>query len=283
MRTTPHFSPEECCHLDLHIVDYCQLHCKHCYLIQGSTSMTLEMVHGLCTDFMTADLPANNRRIILNGGDALVHPDIGEIIRFVRSISGSVAFSSNGILIKDTLPLLTHSDTVQISIDGDPETHDRIRGYGNYAVAEKALHLLNRHHIPHTISFTIHTGNSSCLDHVMDLAIRTGSVLLNIGYYSPVIPSDLTPIPYSDFIRLKQKVRIHLARFGITVPSGCTETGCIGGILGISVLADGTYWDCSRSQKVIGRYPERIGDVLVRTRNAGGLRKDQLSTCIRRM
>ena len=164
-------------------------------------------------------------------------------------------------------------DTVQISIDGDQDTHDWVRGFRNYDVAVNALHLLNTHQIPHSISFTIHRDNRYCLDHVMDLAIRTGPSLLNISYYSPVIPSDLEQIPYSDFIRLKKKVRMHLAQFGITVPSGCTETGCIGGILGLSVLPDGTYWDCSRSQKIIGRYPEKIGDVLHYDRIADGCMK----------
>jgi len=262
MRRKLHFSPEECCHLELHIVDYCQLRCKHCYLHQGSTDISMEMVRGICQDFMSTDLPTLHRRIILNGGDAPLHPKFTDICTYVRDLTGSVAFSSNGILIKNVIHLLTSSDFIQISIDGDQKTHDWIRGKGVYDAAVEALFLLNDHRIPHSIAVTVHRQNLHCVDHIVDLAIGTRSSLLNVNYYSPVILSDLKPIPCGDWIKLKERVRNILGPYEIFVPVGCTETGCIGGILGVSVLPDGTYWDCSRNQKVIGRYPEKIGDVL---------------------
>ncbi|MDD1729244.1 MAG: hypothetical protein LUQ50_09245 [Methanospirillum sp.] len=243
----------------------------------------MEMVYAICRDFMSTDLPTLHRRIILNGGDAPLHPDFPEICKCIREISGSVVFSSNGILIKDVIHLLRTSDAIQISIDGDQDTHDCIRGTGNYDVAVEALHLLNEHQIPHSLSFTIHRENLYCLDHIMDLAIQTKSALLNINCYSPVIACGLEPISYNDWIRLKKKARIHLARYGISVPIGCTETGCIGGILGVSILPDGTYWDCSRNQKVIGRYPQKIGDVLDLGKIADGSCKNQFETCLRRI
>ena len=222
---------------------------------------------------MNSPLPMKYRRIILNGGDAPLHPEFPDICRYVRDICGSVVFSSNGILISDVIHLLRSSDAVQISIDGDRKTHDSIRGSGVYDAAVNALYLLKQHQITHSLSCTIHRENVHCLDHIIDLAIRTGSALLNIGNYSPIIPCGLEPLRYNEWLSLKNKARELLAPHRIQVPVGCTETGCIGGILGLSVLPDGTYWDCSRNQNVIGSYPQKIVDVLDWNRIADGCMK----------
>ena len=103
MRNTLHFSPEECCHPNLRIVDYCQLRCRHCYLRQGSTTMPMDMGEKTCRDFITGSLPTRHRRIILNGGDAALHPDFSAICQFVQDLTGTVVFSSNGILIKRSI------------------------------------------------------------------------------------------------------------------------------------------------------------------------------------
>ena len=117
--------------------------------------MSPEMVKGICLDLMNAPLPTKYRRIILNGGDAPLHPDFNRICNFIRKISGQVSFSLNNILINGIIHLLQKTDTVQISWDGDQHTNDFIRGDGSYFNAISALHLLQENDIPHSISFTI--------------------------------------------------------------------------------------------------------------------------------
>lgn len=37
--------------LDLHIVDVCQLNCRHCYLNKSNRIMPLDMFKAICEDF----------------------------------------------------------------------------------------------------------------------------------------------------------------------------------------------------------------------------------------
>jgi len=63
--------------------------------------------------------------------------------------------SSNGILIPEFISLFDKVDSVQISIDGDEDVHDFIRGKGVYSKAVQTLHMLNDVGIPHSIAFTV--------------------------------------------------------------------------------------------------------------------------------
>jgi len=61
--------------LDLHIVDFCQLDCKHCYLKKGKRAMPLDMLRAFSEDFLQIDFPLP--RSDLSGGEPLLHPNRG--------------------------------------------------------------------------------------------------------------------------------------------------------------------------------------------------------------
>lgn len=60
--------------LDLHIVDYCQLNCRHCYLSQGNSFMPIDLLKNVCIDFLQTNFPLTESTIILSGGEPLLHP-----------------------------------------------------------------------------------------------------------------------------------------------------------------------------------------------------------------
>jgi hypothetical protein len=72
----------------------------------------------------------------------------------------------------------------------------------------------------------------------------------------------LRPIKYTEWIELRNYVEKRAEKEGIYLPEGCIAGGCIARILGLSVLPDGTYWDCPRHQKIMGKYPKPIREVL---------------------
>lgn len=269
--------------LDLHIVDYCQLACRHCYLNKGNTSMPLEMIREVSTDFLQADLPLPESTIILSGGEPLLHPQFGEVCSIVRGLNGYVALSSNGILVPQYIGLFRRNDGIQISIDGNSRVHDFIRGAGSYESAVRALRLLDENNIRHSISFTANKQNLKCIDHIIDLCIETGSYLLNFNLYHPIHENGLDPLSFSDWLSEKQRVKERVEQEGIICTAACVEKGCIAGILGLSVLPDGTYWDCSRNQQIIGRFPQKIGDVLLRDAIGRERCRNQFETCCRRV
>ncbi len=155
------------------------------------------------------------------------------------------------------------NDGIQVSVDGDQRTHDFIRDKGSYEKAERALKLLDKHGIHHTLSFTINQANKHCVDHIIDICIETGTPTLNCNIYQPIRNNALEPIRYMEWIETRKHLEKRAKEEGIHIPSSCIEGGCIARILGLSILPDGTYWNCSRNQKVIGRYPQPIREVLL--------------------
>jgi len=258
--------------LDLHIVDFCQLNCKHCYLNKGNRVMPLDMLESICEDFLQTDFPLPQNAIILSGGEPLLHPNFIEACDTVRKLNGYITMSTNGILIPKYIDVFEKNDGIQVSVDGDEKAHDFIRGKGSYEKAVKALKLLDEKGIRQTLSFTINHANRHCIDHIIDLCVETGAHTLNFNIYQPIRNNALKPIRYTEWIELRKYVEKRAENEGIYLPEGCIEGGCIARILGLSVLPDGTYWDCSRNQKVIGTYPQPIREVLLRDNQESTLR-----------
>lgn len=269
--------------LDLHIVDCCQLDCKHCYLNKGSRIMPLDMLESVCKDFLETAFPLPQSELILSGGEPLLHPDFMEASRIVRKLNGHITMGTNGILIPKYIHTFQKNDGIQISVDGDQKAHDFIRGKGSYEKAVWALKLLDEHGIRHTLSFTINQTNRYCIDHIIDLCVETGTRTLNFNIYQSIRESDLKPIRYMEWIEIRKYVKKRAEKEGIHIPSSCIEGGCIARILGLSILPDGTYWDCSRNQKVIGRYPQPIREVLLRDHIKEHKSVNPFDTCCRNL
>lgn len=269
--------------LDLHIVDFCQLNCKHCYLNKGNSVMPLDMIRSICTDFLQTAFPLPQSTIILSGGDPLLHPNFIAACNIVRKLNGHVAMSTNGILIPKYVHTFQKNDGIQVSVDGDEKAHDFIRGKGSYEKAVRALKLLDEHKIRHSIAFTINQMNKHCVDHIIDLCVETGDSTLNCNIYQPIKDNALPSIAFKEWIKIREYVSKRVEKEGIYLPSSCIEKGCIAGILGLSVLPDGTYWDCSRNQKIIGKYPQKIEKVLYWDNINNEKPRNQFETCCRRL
>jgi MoaA/NifB/PqqE/SkfB family radical SAM enzyme len=245
--------------------------------------MPLDMVRNVCADFLDTGFPLPENTIILSGGDPLLHPEFTEICRIVRELCGRVVLSTNGIRIPEVIDAFQASDSIQVSVDGDREAHDSIRGEGSYEKAVGGLGILKARRINHSISFTVNKQNVKCIDHIIDLCRKTESSLLNFNLYQPIQDNGLEPLTFTQWVTLKNDVRKKLKRHRIQVFDTCVEKGCIAGILGISVLPDGTYWDCSRNQKIVGKYPQRIKNVLFWDLIHQHGTRDQFQTCCKRL
>lgn len=225
--------------------------------------MSLDMLRGICEDFLSTDFSLPQSELILSGGEPLLHPNFIEASNIVRKRNGHITMSTNGILIPKYIDVFEKNDGIQVSIDGDRKAHDFIRGKGSYEKAVKGLKLLDEYGIRHTLSFTINKANKHCIDHIINLCVETDVRTLNFNIYQPIRKTGLNPIRYMEWIGMREYVEKRTEKEGIYLPEGCIEGGCIARILGLSVLPDGTYWDCSRNQKVIGKYPQPIKEVLL--------------------
>src|SRR5262249_12126995 len=78
---------------------------------------------------------AGTLSICFDGGEPLLHPGIGAMIRAARRRGIAVSISTNGILIPKKIDDVALVQFVKISVDGPEAAHDAARGAGSYAQA----------------------------------------------------------------------------------------------------------------------------------------------------
>jgi len=70
----------------------------------------------------------NVRRVVLSGGEALMHPNLWALCGLIRGLRAKITLLSTGLLLKPHAPSVARwTDEVIVSLDGSRETHDAIR------------------------------------------------------------------------------------------------------------------------------------------------------------
>lgn len=162
--------------VECNITARCNLKCKHCYVLSKSNvakDPSLEKIKNLIDEVYKRGC----RWFRIMGGEPLLREDIGEIINYAKKKGMYVEIATNGLLIEKRIKELKNVDTFVISLDGNKETNDFLRGEGAY---EKTIIGLNA-------------------------AIKNGM--------TPRLHSVLTPLTVSslnDFIQLSKKYNINI-------------------------------------------------------------------------
>jgi MoaA/NifB/PqqE/SkfB family radical SAM enzyme len=168
----------------------CNLRCPMCYqrrqeqelgiggggLREGELS--LEEIQGLIGQMPRWAL------IIFTGGEPFVRRDILPILEYA-SRKRRCHLVTNGTLITDEMAKAMVSMGVMsigMSIEGDQETHDRIRGAGTFVKATKAMEQIRRFRLASNrkypllnIKTTITADNVGSLKDIVDLAQKVGA------------------------------------------------------------------------------------------------------------
>src|SRR5215213_7301487 len=82
--------------------------------------------------------------ISVHGGEPFVYKHIHTLLDLLREQQFDVIFSTNGTLLKSHLQQLAQIRNLMflLSIDGDEQTHDKIRGKGTFKAARDAMRAL---------------------------------------------------------------------------------------------------------------------------------------------
>jgi MoaA/NifB/PqqE/SkfB family radical SAM enzyme len=82
--------------------------------------------------------------ISVHGGEPFVYKHIDTLLDLLREQQFDVIFSTNGTLLKSHLKQLAEVRNLSflLSIDGDEETHDKVRGKGTFKAAREAMSAL---------------------------------------------------------------------------------------------------------------------------------------------
>ena len=162
-----------------HVTDRCNLTCSHC-LVSSGPKVGSEMAAREIALLARQAWGLGARIFALTGGEPCGHPQIRGIVDGLLALGGTnVVILTNGTLLnlmgealrrwpRDRLHL-------QISLDGMPETHDRIRGPGAFGRLLAGLEWLRKNDIPFTLSSCVLGSNFHELAGVVRLAGEAGA------------------------------------------------------------------------------------------------------------
>lgn len=148
----------------------CNLRCTHCY---GSYGIVQKDEVPLDTIKRTIDelKKMGTKRITIEGGEPLVREDIKEIIDYIYKKNIETSLCTNGILLEKYIEFLKGKvDLIVLSLDGCEESHDSIRGKGNFKKVINALEVCKKNNIRTLIFSSLIDKNINDIDFLIDTA-----------------------------------------------------------------------------------------------------------------
>lgn len=249
----------------LFITERCQLRCGHCYMgdrLETGNQMSFEKatqiigyMHRLGAEFLT-----------FVGGEPTLHNDLPRMVTFAHSIGyRKVMLDTNGLLVDRIQRIPPHElYYVRISLDGgSEETHDKVRGRGNFSKSIAAIKDLVNSGYTVRITTTLFNFNLHEVPLILQIADELGVTLVNFHSFSQegygVVNKDWSVVPeewiefYSSLERRKIAYRTEV-RYPPTwaKPERLVDyvakgfEGCLGCSLDrLSIFPDGRCYVCS--------------------------------------
>ncbi len=275
--------------LQWHILHRCNLRCSHCYQDDYAAECSGEQLEQLFFQYLAFCRAYGFRgHINFTGGEPLLSRELFRLLALCGEHGLTCGILTNGTLIDSEtagrLGKIRGLSFVQVSIDGVRETHDRIRGQGNFDKAFAGLRLLKQNGIRTMAAFTCHKGNYRELPAVIRTVRRKGVDRFWADRLIPIGSSREDVLSTEEFRtvircltkehekkRLFSRTDVHLNRALQFLEGGRCYYHCSAGIDLLTLLADGTLFPCRRLPLPIGNCLET--DMLSLYRNSPLIRE----------
>lgn len=168
--------------IQIHPTLRCNLRCEHCYSTSGPERRGALDIDRL-EDFLAEARGEGFNAIGLSGGEPLLYPPLSRLVAHARRLGFAATVTTNGIaLTQHKIELLApHVTLIAISLDGVPQSHDRIRALpGAFAKMRTRLQGLREAQVPFGFIFTLTLHNLHELPWVAQFAADEGAGLLQI-------------------------------------------------------------------------------------------------------
>lgn len=262
--------------LQVHLSEKCNLKCKHCYQ-EGEdcgSYIDLQSFSTLLEQFKEITLATGEKDMVLNltGGEPLLFNNILDYIDLARSKGIiDIRLLTNGLLLtKELLEQFKQRNIkLQVSIEGNRECNDFIRGKGTYDKILEKISLAKSLDIPLLVSYTLNGLNCQYVSEVIDKVYKAGARGI---WFDRVIPfNDNLPIMTEEqfiftmqAISIKQKeyqgtnFNVQLQRglqfFFDNKCSGCYHCSVIN--RAFTVLSNGDVLPCRRMPIILGNFKQ---------------------------
>lgn len=178
--------------LGVEFVNICNLHCAYCFrdeeMLYGKARyLEPERLFGLI-DSMPEDLKPLS--VSLTGGEPLLHPRFGEVVRGLDHRRVRFKVVTNGWhfdrVFEDLRAASKRLTGVSFSVDGATrEAHDAYRGAGSFDRVMKALALCDAARLPFQFNIVLRSDTVGQMERIAVLAARLGARAVNFGAMLP--------------------------------------------------------------------------------------------------
>lgn len=154
------------------VTNRCNYSCGYCDRWDGrGAQLQTDELLGMLDDMARL----GTRRVIFTGGEPLVRKDIFDLIHRAKQHGFKLNVNSNGTLVPRFANRLAVIDGLTVSIDGDRETHDGIRGLGAFDAAIDAVRAMRAYdHVRVRLSAVISGSSIGAEDALLDVARTEG-------------------------------------------------------------------------------------------------------------
>jgi MoaA/NifB/PqqE/SkfB family radical SAM enzyme len=128
--------------ISIEVTTHCNSNCPHCFAragMQGDSSLSIDLVREIITEGYAAGL----RHLHITGGEPLLWQGLFEVLDYTFEVGyQSVFINTNGTLLTKNIAqkiAVYKNCSISVSLDGDQELHNRLRGDGSYGRTVSAI------------------------------------------------------------------------------------------------------------------------------------------------
>ncbi len=158
-------------YLELQITDKCNLRCRHCYIAdKGHHELSIEQIRNILRELEKMQ----GLRVLITGGEPLLHSKFDEINRMLPEFFLRKILFTNGFLLGKKILRNLNVNEIQFSIDGLEDSHDAIRGKGNFRSSMDAIERALDSGFEVSVSTMVHAKNLGDFDEMQRLFTNMG-------------------------------------------------------------------------------------------------------------
>lgn len=196
----------------IHVTNLCNLNCRHCYARKGEKRLSIDDFKKIIDELSEL----GTKMYHLSGGELLLHPEIFEIIKLIKSNDYYLEATTNGTLLNEETFMKFKElsiDKLVISFDGaTAETHDFTRGKGNFRKSLKNLDLGLKMGLPMAVNYTVMKCNYNEVQKAIDVFGKRDLAFLNFRRFIKTgaggnINESISPTQYLKLFHIINKVR----------------------------------------------------------------------------